>query len=120
MTFAEFSAANRRRCESPQGFNHTIGSWSLSDWITAAVGELGEAANVAKKLNRVRDGLGHLNDKSPDELEAMFVDELADTLIYLDLVAQSRGVNLWQAVVRKFNRTSAKIGYPVALDDGTF
>lgn len=57
MDMKEFSRVNRERCESPDGFNHKLGSWSLSDWFTATLGELGEAANVAKKLNRVRDGI---------------------------------------------------------------
>jgi hypothetical protein len=43
MTFSEFSAINRLRCESPTGFNHALSSWSLSDWMTAMVGEVGEA-----------------------------------------------------------------------------
>lgn len=57
LTFSQFSKANRERCESPDGFNHDLNSWSTSDWITAVMGELGEAANVVKKLNRVRDGI---------------------------------------------------------------
>lgn len=57
LTFDGFSMINRMRCESPEGFNHALESWSLSDWITATTGELGEAANIAKKLNRIRDGI---------------------------------------------------------------
>lgn len=57
LTMSGFSTVNRMRCESPTGFNHTLASWSLSDWLTATMGELGEAANIAKKLNRVRDGI---------------------------------------------------------------
>lgn len=45
-----FSERNRTRCEAPDGFNHELNSWSLSDWFTATMGELGEAANLAKKL----------------------------------------------------------------------
>lgn len=56
MTFKVFSEINRVRCESPLGFNHALTSWSTSDWITAVIGELGEAANIAKKLNRYRGG----------------------------------------------------------------
>lgn len=48
MKFADFTAANVRRCESPEGFNHRLDSWSLSDWYTATSGELGEAGNVIK------------------------------------------------------------------------
>ncbi len=110
MTFSEFSEINRDRCESPEGFAHALDSWSLSDWLTATLGELGEAANLAKKLNRVRDGIPG-NDKTESELRAAFKDEIADAFIYLDLLAQSQGFTLAEVVPEKFNRTSAKIGY---------
>lgn len=101
MTFEEFSARNLRRCVSPVGFNHPLSAWSLSDWVLAAAGELGEAMNVAKKLNRARDGITG-NDKSEGELRSDLSDELADTVIYLDLAAQSRGINLAQMVEASF------------------
>lgn len=110
MHFNEFSVINRLRCESPTGFNHKLGSWSLSDWMTAVAGELGEAANVAKKLNRVRDGIPG-NIETPEQLKANLADEIADTFIYLDLLAQSQGIVLQDAVISKFGKTSAKIGY---------
>lgn len=110
MFFNDFSVHNRRRCESPKGFNHALESWSLSDWLVAAAGELGEAMNVAKKLNRVRDGIPG-NAETETELRAMLADELADTFIYLDLLCQSQGFRLEDAVVSKFRRTSEKIGY---------
>jgi len=53
LSFDSFSEANRKRCEHPKGFNHKLDSWSTSDWMTATLGELGEAANIVKKLNRV-------------------------------------------------------------------
>lgn len=114
MQFKDFSEANRVRCESPHGFNHKMGDWSLSDWFTATMGELGEAANVAKKLNRVRDGIPG-NSETPERLRQMLADEIADTFIYLDLLAQSEGIDLESAVAFKFNSTSAKIGYPETL-----
>lgn len=110
MNMEDFSVENRERCEAATGFNHTLNSWSLSDWMTATLGELGEAANVAKKLNRVRDGIPG-NTESPEELRAQLADELADTFIYLDLLAQSANINLAFAVKDKFRRTSRKIGY---------
>ncbi len=110
MNMTAFSQMNRKRCEAPNGFNHALQSWSLSDWFTATMGELGEAANIAKKLNRVRDGIPG-NTESPDELRANLADELADTFIYLDLLAQSQGICLQEAVRTKFAKTSAKIGY---------
>lgn len=109
MTFDGFSMVNRMRCESPEGFNHALGSWSLSDWMTATVGELGEAANIAKKLNRVRDGIPG-NKETEAELRAALREEIADVFIYLDLLAQSQGFSLAAAVREKFNKTSKKIG----------
>lgn len=65
---------------------------------------------MAKKLNRVRDGIPG-NAETPEQLRAALADEIADTFIYLDLLAQSQGIDLETAVIDKFNRTSAKIGY---------
>ncbi len=110
MDMLRFSIQNRERCESASGFNHSLQSWSLSDWMTATMGELGEAANVAKKLNRVRDGIRG-NAETHDELRQKLADELADTFIYLDLLCQSAGIVLADAVERKFEVTSRKIGY---------
>jgi NTP pyrophosphatase (non-canonical NTP hydrolase) len=110
MNFRDFSLFNRRRCEATHGFNHKLESWSLSDWFTATLGELGEAANIAKKLNRVRDGIPG-NKETPEELYASLRHEVADAFIYLDLLAQSAGFQLEDAVIEKFNITSEKIGY---------
>lgn len=110
MDMNEFSKENLTRCQSPNGFNHALNSWSLSDWFTATLGELGEASNIAKKLNRVRDGIPG-NTVTPQQLRQDLADEIADTFIYLDLLAQSQGINLATAVREKFDRTSRKIGY---------
>lgn len=107
MTFSE---RNRRRCEAANGFNHQLSSWSLSDWTTAVAGELGEAANIVKKLNRVRDGIPG-NTETEAELRGKLADEIADTVIYLDLLAQAAGMDLDTVRDAKFDKTSAKIGY---------
>lgn len=114
MTFSSFSKANLDRCTSPEGFNHRLQNWTLSDWMTATVGELGEAANIAKKINRDRDGIKG-NKESAEELRAALADELADTYIYLDLLAQSAGIRLEDAIRRKFNQKSSQIGYSQKL-----
>ena len=112
--FDNFSAINRERCESPKGFNHKLNSWSLSDWITATLGELGEAANVVKKLNRIRDGIPG-NNKSKEELTEDLKKEVADTFIYLDLLCQSEGFSLEDAVRQKFNEKSKKLGCDITI-----
>lgn len=114
LTFKEFSEANRARCESRQGFKHKLNDWSLSDWFLAIQGELGEAANVGKKLNRVRDGIPG-NKESPAELRSKIKRELADTFIYLDLTCQALGFTLADIVPDVFDAKSSEIGYPVRL-----
>jgi NTP pyrophosphatase (non-canonical NTP hydrolase) len=112
FTFAELRAANLSRNSRwhPRG----LSVWSLSDWFTATMGELGEAANVAKKLNRERDGLTG-NTESAEQLRSHLADEIADVAIYLDLLAASEGINLAEAIIAKFNRTSEKVGFPERL-----
>lgn len=114
MTFGQFSEANRARCESPQGFNHPLSGWSTSDWITATMGELGEAANVVKKLNRYRDGVPG-NKVSEAELRDQLRKELGDVFVYLDLMAQSLGFSIADAAAEVFNSKSREIGYPKTL-----
>lgn len=110
MDMKAFSAENRARCEAPNGFNHPLASWSLSDWMTATVGELGEAANIVKKLNRVRDGIK--GNKEPKAvLRVKLARELADTFIYLDLMCQREGIVLADAVRETFDAKSREIGY---------
>jgi NTP pyrophosphatase (non-canonical NTP hydrolase) len=111
LTFEAFSAANVRRCEHAQGFNHKLSDWDTSDWFLAVLGELGEAANVAKKLNRVRDGIPG-NKETPDELRAKLRKELGDAFVYLDLTARAHGFNIADAAVEVFNAKSVEIGYP--------
>lgn len=109
-TFEGFSARNLRRCEAPDGFNHALHSWSLSDWFTALTGELGEAANVAKKLNRIRDGIRG-NKETEGELKAKLRSEFTDCYIYLDLLSQAAGFKIGAAVLETFEQKSAQIGY---------
>jgi NTP pyrophosphatase (non-canonical NTP hydrolase) len=116
MTFREFAQLNRSRCEHQAGFNHILGSWSLSDWMTATMGELGEAANIAKKLNRFRDNVpGNAPGVSEEELRREFKREIADVFIYLDLLAQSQGFQLEDVAISKWDETSAKIGWDIRM-----
>lgn len=115
MNFATLRAANLSRCARwhPRGLNE----WSLSDWGVATAGEMGEALNVVKKLNRERDGIAG-NTLSEDELRRELADEIADVAIYLDIMAASEGIDLAEAIARKFNKTSKKVGFPERLPEG--
>lgn len=115
MNTEEFSIRNLARCESIKGFNHKITDWSTSDWFVAIMGELGEAANIVKKLNRVRDGIKG-NKETKEVLRKKLANELADTFIYLDLIFQSQGIDLGRAVIETFNNKSKEIDYVEGFD----
>jgi NTP pyrophosphatase (non-canonical NTP hydrolase) len=85
--------------------------WDPNDIITLEyrgnelAGETGEACNVIKKLARERLGL-YGNTATTKNL----ADELADVIICADLIAFHMGIDLGDAVVKKFNETSEKYG----------
>jgi NTP pyrophosphatase (non-canonical NTP hydrolase) len=81
--------------------------WSLGDWMTAVAGEVGEAANVLKKVRR--------GDLSLDEARPAIARELADVVIYLDILAKQAGVDLGRAVMDTFNAKSVQVGSRVRL-----
>lgn len=106
------SEINMARCDRW----HSPGSrqWSLSEWAVAVTGELGEACNIIKKLNRAHDGVIG-NKETESELHVALEKEIADTFIYLDLLASHSGLDLFTAVRAKFNETSEKHGFPERL-----
>ena len=113
LTFSKLRQTNIQRCE--QDFNHPLNSWSNSDWGLATCGEAGEAANVAKKMNRFRDGLKKFDDEKVEILRGKLASEMADTLIYLDRWAASQGIDLEQALIDTFNKKSDEKGVPTKL-----
>lgn len=92
LRFDELRLANVARCEE---VFHKLNEWSSTDWATAMAGECGEACNLIKKLRR-----GELITRE------MIGDELADLIIYTDLLSARLGIDLGEAVVRKFNIVS--------------
>jgi NTP pyrophosphatase (non-canonical NTP hydrolase) len=52
LSFGQLRAANVQRCETSF---HPIEDWSLTDWLTALAGEVGEVAGVIKKHRRRRE-----------------------------------------------------------------
>ena len=90
--------------------------WTLPQWSNAAMGEFGEAANIIKKLDRLRDDPdARQNGRDPEILNQQLASELADAVIYLDLLAIAAKIDLGLAVARKFNEVSQRIGSRVVL-----
>lgn len=115
MDFARLRRVNRDRSDRwhPAGLH----SWSLSDWAIAFMGEAGEVCNVIKKMNRLRDGLvgNQGTDADIAELKRKLGHEIADTVIYLDLLAQREGIVLEEAIIEKFNIVSERNMFPERL-----
>lgn len=80
-------------------------SVSITFRATEMAGEVGEACNLIKKIERERIGIvgsrSNLNE---------LAEELADIIICVDLIAMDLGIDLSRAVKDKFNKTSEKYG----------
>lgn len=69
--------------------------------MTAVTGEVGEAANIIKKIRR--------GDMTLDEARLSLANELADAATYLDILAYRAGINLGKAIESKWNETSRRV-----------
>jgi NTP pyrophosphatase (non-canonical NTP hydrolase) len=74
-------------------------------------GEVGEACNIIKKLERERLNIG--GSRSTKEALAR---ELADVVICTDLIAYHVNIDLVQAIVDTFNATSERYGLETQLE----
>jgi NTP pyrophosphatase (non-canonical NTP hydrolase) len=116
LTFAQLRAANRARLPvfknrrgEPAHSKPDGSDWCLAQWCNAVTGELGEAANIIKKIERGDMTL----EAARDDLAA----ELADVATYLDILAFRAGIDLGAATARKFNVVSLRVGCDVRLPD---
>lgn len=89
---------NLTRCAR---FGHQVDEWSETDWACAVAGEVGEMCNLIKKKRR--------GDRVCQEDIA---DEIADVVIYLDLLCAKIGIDLEEAIKEKFNQKSRERGFP--------
>ena len=119
LTFKHLADVNKTRVK--RWHPHGIEDWSPMDWACAAAGEMGEVCNAVKKLRRIEDQIANLSADSKRQLsskpEAILAigDEIADTVIYLDLLAQRLGIDIASFVRSKFNQTSERYGFPEKL-----
>lgn len=90
--------------------------WSPSDWMLAVVGELGEAANIMKKIR-----CGDIGPVDSTEYRAAIVKlakEFADVITYLDIAAYQYRLDLGACVEIKFNEVSRRVGADVFFHEG--
>lgn len=115
VTQASTARARRWHGTFPSGFIGDGTDWTGADWSNAMAGECGEACNVVKKIRRHETGVRGALDAPPAELVEALADELADTFLYLDLLATFYRIDLPTAIVRKFNAVSEREGFPERL-----
>lgn len=113
LTFAEVAAVNASRRD--RWHNPDTDAWTGADWSNAMCGEAGEAANVVKKLRRHETGTSPADDPTEAALLGMLGLEIADVILYAFLLADHYGIDVEEAVVRKFNVVSARQGFPERL-----
>ena len=107
LTFEQFSEINRARCRAWMGEADTV-----EHHLIGLVGEVGELCNEWKKEDRV----AHNRPGSPPcALRRDMGNELADVIIYCDLVAKHYEIDLEEALISKFNATSERYGFPHRL-----
>lgn len=82
--------------------------WTPAQWFQALIGELGEYANLRKKVER--------GDFALEEARPKLAEELADAVIYLDLLAAQLGIDLGKATIEKWNAKSEQLGMPIYID----
>lgn len=119
LTFKTLREANRKRlpqfknAKGELAHSKADGSdWSPAQWLQAVVGELGEYANLRKKYER--------GDIASHEFYLNARKELADIVIYLDILAAQLGIDLSTAIIDKFNEVSVRVSSTVFIaDDGS-
>ncbi len=91
VSFGELHEANVSRCRRWHPGFPDDGKWERGHWLVALAGEVGEAANAAKKLHRKDVGLPGRLDGTYKDLTRRLGDELADVITYADLFAAFMG-----------------------------
>lgn len=110
LSFAQFREINVKRCEESY---FPLEAWNASDWGNALAGEVGEACDVAKKMRRAETNPNLESTVTVEDL----AKELADVVAYADLMAARFGIDLGQAVARKFNEVSDRVNSPYKLPE---
>lgn len=98
--------------------------WSLLEWAGAMCGESGEAANIAKKIKRIDQGMWNnaFTPASPADLQgkrqqlcAALARETADAILYGICLLNELDVDAGDVIRAVFNQKSQEAGFPEAV-----
>lgn len=108
LTFRTLRSACKARAKRWLKKNgEPLDPWTPSEWLEALIGELGEFANLHKKVRR--------GDFTLEEALPELRKELADVQTYLTILADQFDIDLGAATIEKFNEVSVRIGNPVRI-----
>lgn len=113
LNFSDLRVANVRRGEE---ILRPLRSWSPAEWAYTVAGKCRKACGTVERLRRIDDGTN--TEKDPQirrDAIKRIADELADTVIYIDLLAARFEIDLGSAVERKFNMASDRMKATVFL-----
>lgn len=116
LTFSDLAIANLHR--ALVWHKGGLEEWSIADWAVAMAGEAGEVCDAVKKLRRIQCSVESNNSRQPINAEAAMsaiAQEIGDTAVYLDLLAQRCGLSLADCIRNTFNRISDREGLPQRL-----
>jgi NTP pyrophosphatase (non-canonical NTP hydrolase) len=102
--------------------------WTVDMWLTAFVGELGEFANILKKINRLESNItSRPSEQDMADLLLAAEEEFADMTLYFFLLMYHFELKMDQhpnvygdvklATIRKFNKTSKEMGFDITLPE---
>jgi hypothetical protein len=100
LDFETLREVNVKRCEK---VFHPLKKWSRTDWATAMIKKLRRELTPAEE--------GAITRINRD----IVADEIAEVIIYADLLAARMGINLSESVTRKFNIVSDRKGTQIKL-----
>lgn len=100
----DFETFRQKNLARSKGMTFQLYDWSPCDWATAFAGECGEACNLIAHRHRG-------DEVSVDEI----VGEIADAVTYADLLCARLGIPLEEALRRKFNAVSDRVGSDIKL-----
>lgn len=105
LSFADLQQACRERTAiwQPDGVSLEYRGLELG-------GEAGEAQNAIKKLCRLRMGIA-----GGEDTRELIAEELADTIMSAQAIANDLGIDLPATICKKFNKTSREKNIPVYL-----
>lgn len=105
----ELRKVNEKR--SIEGFKMGLKDWTLPEWGNAVAGEVGEMCNVIKKIKR-----GDFINNPKEGIDKL-KSEMADVVIYIDLIATRENIDLGEAIISKFNEVSDRVGCDIKIPE---